>query len=105
MKKIPVIPAWTQRFLDIYKAGVAHAFILHFNTGDYVTPESPVTLTAYLAQLFASRDIAAIYSRDKGITFPVESMRQDALDILGIAQQQGQSGNATLEALQSLGMV
>jgi len=95
-------PAWVARLLDIYQAGVAHAFILHFNTSDYVSPESPVTLTGYLGRLLASRDVVAFYSRDRGITFPTETVRQKALDLLGLATQEGQDDPA-LAALRAIG--
>lgn len=93
-------PAWLGRLLDRYEAGVAHAFILHFNTGDYAAPESPLPLVDYLSQFLADR-LVAIYSRDRGIEFPLDTMRQQALKILGLGQPA--AANPALAALQSLG--
>lgn len=95
-------PLWVSRLLDTYQAGIAHAFILHFNTGDYVSAETPVRLVSYLGKLLAQRDVIAIYSRDKGINFPTETMRQTALNVLGMTKDQPQS-NPALSALQSIG--
>lgn len=94
-------PGWVRRLLELYEAGVAHAFIVHFNTGDYVSPEATVPAATYLAQMLASR-IVAIYSRDRGITFPTETMRQAAMDILGLAGGE-QAADPALMALQSMG--
>lgn len=97
-------PAWVTRFLDRYQAGVAHAFILHFNTGDHVAPEAAISPVIYLSKLLASRQVVAIYSRDRGITFPTETMRKRALEILGLAKtEQPKQANAALAALQAIG--
>jgi AAA+ superfamily predicted ATPase len=97
-------PPWVRRLLDLYEAGVAHAFVCHFNVADYVSPEATVSPAAYLARLLAGRQVVAVYSRDRGITFPVETMRQKALELLGLAEPaQKAPANAALAALQSIG--
>jgi AAA+ superfamily predicted ATPase len=97
-------PAWVAHFLDRYQAGVAHAFILHFNIGDHVSPEVATSPVAYLARLLAGRQVVAGYNRDRGITFPTETMRKKALEILGLVQPAGPAqGNAALAALRSIG--
>jgi SpoVK/Ycf46/Vps4 family AAA+-type ATPase len=98
-------PAWVLRFQDRYSAGVAHAFILHFNVGDYVSPEASFSPVVYLEKLLASRQVVAVYSRDRGIIFPTESMRKKALQLLGLAKPENQpkQTNAALAALQSIG--
>jgi AAA+ superfamily predicted ATPase len=99
-------PAWVIRLLDLYQAGVAHAFICHFNVADYVSPDATVSAVEYLAKLLAGRLVVAIYSRDRGITFPVETMHQKALDLLGLSQKkQEKQDSAFLAALQATGAV
>lgn len=96
-------PQWIEKVLDIYGAGIGHAFILHFNVNDYVSPESPISPVAYLSKTLARYEVIAVYSRDRGITFPVDSMKKKALDILGLGQKQQAPANPTLAALQSIG--
>src|SRR4051794_5831688 len=74
-------PAWVRALLAKYSSGVAHAFLLHFNTADYVTPGR--TLRPYLVALLARREIIAFYNRAEGISFPMASMREKALALLG----------------------
>jgi len=94
-------PAWVSRLLELYQAGVAHAFIVHFNTGDYVSAASPVPVAAYLAQLVAGRQIVVSYSRDRGIAFLTETMQQKALRLLGVSGP-GEE-NDVLAALRAVG--
>ncbi|MFQ5614731.1 MAG: hypothetical protein ACE5H9_21635 [Anaerolineae bacterium] len=96
-------PAWVARMLDRYQAAVAHGFILHFNTGDYVSPEAQEPLTTYLARILAGRQVVAIYSRDRGITFPTETMRRQALDLLGLATREEKPDDPALAALRAIG--
>ena len=78
------MPAWAATLLAKYRAGVAHAFILHFNVADYVEPGRP--LLPYLTgRLLGARAIVACYNRAEGITFPLPSMRARALQLLGLA--------------------
>jgi SpoVK/Ycf46/Vps4 family AAA+-type ATPase len=95
-------PAWVRALLAKYSSGVAHAFLLHFNTADYVTPGR--TLRPYLATLLARREIIAFYDRAEGIAFATASMREKALALLG-AGQAASVGQADpmLAALASLG--
>jgi AAA+ superfamily predicted ATPase len=94
-------PAWVARLLELYQTGAAHAFIIHFNTGDYVSAASPTPVAGYLAQLVAGRQVVASYSRDRGVSFLTESMRQQALKMLGLAQRAEES--EALAALRSIG--
>lgn len=94
-------PKWWDEFL--VKTRIAHSFILHFNTSDYVSPDAPTRLPTYLARKLNQCEIVAIYSLDRGITFPFESMKQKALDILGLASK-GQGDSAlTLDTLRLVG--
>ena len=90
-------PSWVQEVVDKFASGVAHAFILHFNVHDYVTPG--VCLTTYLARVLAGRQVVAVYSRDRGITFPLETMRERFIELTGAGQEQ----DAALSALRALG--
>jgi len=93
-------PKWWDELL--VKTRIAHSFILHFNTMDYASPEAPTRLPTYLAKKLSQCEIVAAYSLDRGITFPLESMKQKALEILGLAKGQG-NGALTLDALQLVG--
>jgi len=96
--------------MDRYRSGVAHAFILHFNVHDYAVPGVP--FTTYLAQMLAGRQVVAVYSRDRGVTFPLDTMRERFVELLGLgsgqpfgsAQGKQQETDPALAALQSLGM-
>lgn len=77
-------PQWAARLLARYQSGVAHAFILHFNVADYVVPGR--SLKSFLIMLNKTREIIACYNRAEGITFPVPSMKERALELLGLKQ-------------------
>lgn len=105
-------PAFIQQFSNTYYAAVAHAFIMHFNINDYAAPNTNFTIIPYLASALVSRDIIAIYARDKGIHFPWqtqtdgETMEQKTFRVLGLSQPQTQatSDYAIYAALQSTGV-
>jgi transitional endoplasmic reticulum ATPase len=95
-------PAWAQEVMEKYGSGVAHAFVLHFDIHDYAVPG--VALTGYLTQMLAGRQVVAVYSRDRGITFPLETMRERFVELLGLGSGQQQEADPALAALQSLGV-
>jgi transitional endoplasmic reticulum ATPase len=96
-------PTWAQEVMEKYGSGVAHAFVLHFNIHDYAVPGMP--FTTYLTQMLAGRQVVAMYSRDLGITFPLETMRERFVEILGLSSEQSQQPtDPALAALQSLGV-
>lgn len=97
-------PKWVEKFERLFDAGIAHSFNLHFNVKDYVLPEIPISLPIYLSKLMANRDVVAIYSRDKGIEFPTETMRQKAMEILGMDEAGPEATDPALAALQQLGV-
>ncbi len=94
-------PAWAVEVMEKYRPGVAHAFVLYFNVYDYATPGA--TVLTYLEQMLAARQVVVTYSRDRGITFPLDTMRERFLQLMGLANEQQQSDPA-LSALQALGM-
>ena len=71
MKTNNKYPKWLERALELYRDGIAHAFLLHFNVADYIAPG--VRLRSYLAKVLASRDIVVFYNIAEGLTFPRES--------------------------------
>lgn len=79
-------PTWVKGLLDKYTSGVAHAFILHFNVGDYVVPG--VSLRSYLGKMLASRKLVVFYNRAEGITFAVTSMKDKFMQMLELNPQQ-----------------
>jgi len=104
-------PAWAQEVMEKYGSGVAHAFVLHFDIHDYAVPGVP--FTGYLAQMLAGRQVVAVYSRDRGVTFPLETMRERFVEILELGSGQQQEADPAarlsardeaLAALQSLGV-
>ncbi|MFQ5695923.1 MAG: ATP-binding protein, partial [Terriglobia bacterium] len=90
-------PAWFEEFRAVYGAGEAHAFILHLNVADYAVPGVP--LRTYLTTALASRDVIAIYNRAEGITFPLPTMQQKAMEILGLDQAPQDPALAALASL------
>ena len=94
-------PRWWNELL--VKTRIAHSFILHFNTTDYASPESPTRLPTYLAKKLDQCEIVAVYSLDRGITFPLEPMRQKTLEILGLANKSRGNDDSTLDALRLVG--
>ena len=95
-------PTWAQDVMEKYRSGIAHAFVLHLNVHDYAIPGVP--FITYLAQMLAGRQAVAVYSRDRGITFPLESMREKFVELLGLGGVQQQDIDPALAALQSLGV-
>jgi len=91
------MPAWFEEFRAVYGAGEAHAFILHLNVADYAVPGVP--LRTYLTKTLASRDVIAIYNRAEGITFPLPTMQQKAMEILGLDQAAQDPALAALASL------
>lgn len=90
-------PVWFTQLLNQFQAGIAHSFILHLNTADYVCPG--VRLQQYLFEALAKRDIIACYDRSRGITFPLGAMEEKARRLLQQDQPQAPAANSALAAL------
>jgi len=90
-------PVWFEEFRAAYGAGEAHAFILYLNVADYAVPGVP--LRTFLTKTLASRDCIAIYNRAEGITFPLSTMQQKAMEILGLDQAAQDPALAALASL------
>jgi transitional endoplasmic reticulum ATPase len=100
-------PKWSQTLQERFENGIAHCFILHFNVRDYALPSASLSCLAYLKSVLPGKAgrIVATFSRDRGIEFATESMKQKALKILGLgAAAQGAGQNPALQALQSLNL-
>ncbi len=91
------MPAWFEEFRAVYGAGEAHAFILYLNVADYAVPGVP--LRPFLTKTLASRDVIAIYNRAEGVTFPLPTMQQKAMEILGLDQAAQDPALAALASL------
>ena len=81
------IPKWWREVYDKYTAGIAHAFLLHFNVCDYTAPESAMNLRTYLTAMLANRKIIVFYNRAEGITFPREEMEEEFRKLLELDAQ------------------
>ena len=94
-------PTWYREFSKLFGAGAGHCFILY---GDIhgVTPMG-VSQLRFMQSILHSehRDIIVYYHRAVGIQFPLDSMRTEALTILGpnwIAPPSDDDFSAALDA-------
>ena len=99
-KDTNVTPAWVEELQRKYQSGVAHGFILHFNTNDYAVPGT--RMRAYLAKMMASRKVVVFYNRSDGIQFALPSMREEFIERLGLKAQASNPAVAALAAVQGL---
>lgn len=76
-----ILPVWWQEFRRLFQAGVAHCFIV---SGDIhgVTAVRGLSQTAFV-QAALTREVVVWYHPATGITFPLPSMRETALAMLG----------------------
>jgi len=90
--------AWSRKLADLYQSGMAHCFVLHFNTADYVG-ETNLTLRDYVANvLLKKRDVVVFYNPADGITFAETGMRSLFDKAVGLEVQ----ADAAVAALASL---
>ena len=89
-------PHWVEKLLDLYRDAIAHAFILHFNIGDYVAPQ--LGLRSYLGKVFAKRDVIVFYDLARGLSFVRPSDEKRFREVVGLAEEIGQS--SVVSALQ-----
>ena len=78
-------PKFINEFIEKFKANISHAFVFHYNIGDYVDDES--ILPIYLSKLFVSADVVAFYDRSSGITFLTSEMEKKALETLELTNK------------------
>lgn len=97
---------WFEQMIDNYRDGTSHGFILSFNIYDYVSSDCQIMLDQYLTQsLIKNRDVILTYSRDKGFSFPLQSMKYWVLEFISSDQNEDEIGNDILAALQSTGNI
>lgn len=81
---------WIEELHAKYTSGVAHAFLLHFNVHDFVAPNMPAR--QYLSKLLIGSadnplmDLVVFYDRAHGFSFPMESMKQNCIELLELDQ-------------------
>jgi transitional endoplasmic reticulum ATPase len=79
-------PAWFERFRDTYRANIAHTFVLHGCTYDYI--EGHKFLKSFLIEKITKNSSSRFhfiqYDRADGITFPSESDRQAFTETVGL---------------------
>ncbi|HEX7735504.1 MAG TPA: ATP-binding protein [Ktedonobacteraceae bacterium] len=77
----PIPPVWWEEFRRLFQAGVAHCFLvggdIHGVTAYDGLPQQQFVQGAL------TREVVAWYHPAHGITFPLPSMRETALEILG----------------------
>lgn len=92
------VPAWFRQFTTSFMAGEAHAFILHGDINGYAH-EGVTQRGLLLASLSSKRDVVAVFSLGRGITFPVPSMRDAAQRLLGLEGASAAAANPLTAAL------
>lgn len=80
----PLIPAFWQSVLDLYRDGIAHGFILHGNVRDYIPTPPFLPLNKFLVAALnqSKRDIVITVNPASGIDLPFLSHRKVLLDLL-----------------------
>ena len=76
---------WFQEFLNKYKAGISHEFILHFNVRD--TIDNTRLIDKYLYDEFIKQrnfGIVAFYDISSGLHFLETSMSREFIKIIGV---------------------
>ncbi len=98
-KNTAVTPQWMKEFEAQFRTAVAHAFILHFNTRDYMA--SNLMFREYIARAMPNRRVIAFYNLADGITFARASMRKDFEEIVGL---DADTGDPLADNLAALGL-
>jgi len=92
------MPSWFRQFTVSFTAGEAHAFIVHGDINGYA--HQGVTQRGLLvASLASKRDVVAVYTLGRGISFPFETMRDAAMKLLGLEAAAASSANPLAAAL------
>lgn len=99
-------PSWAKVWQRQYTSQVAHAFVFHFNVRDITA--AGLGLQAYITKVLASSqtvdgsplmDIIVTYDRANGLVFPLDSMRQRFMDMLGLSGREPSQQDDMLNAL------
>ena len=76
-------PLWYQDYLTSFLAAEAHAFILHKDIDGYAYES--LSQRRFLISALAKKRIVVCFDLARGITFPDEAMRTEALALLNTA--------------------
>ena len=76
-------PSWYQDYLTSFLAAEAHAFILHKDIDGYAY--ELLSQRRFLISMLAKKRIVVCFDLARGITFPDEAMRTEALALLNTA--------------------
>jgi transitional endoplasmic reticulum ATPase len=76
-------PLWYQDYLTSFLAAEAHAFILHKDIDGYAYES--LSQRRFLVSMLAKKRIVVCFDLARGITFPDEAMRTEALALLNTA--------------------
>ncbi len=79
------IPTWYQDYLTSFLASEAHAFILHKDIDGYAYES--LSQRRFLIGVLAKKRIVVCFDLARGITFPDEAMRPEALALLNTADE------------------
>lgn len=94
-------PAWFRQFQTSFVSGESHAFIVTGDINGYA--HEGVTQRGLLITALAhKREVVAIYTLGRGITFPVPSMREAAMRLLGMEAAGTPTANPLAAALAGL---
>src|SRR5262245_32822016 len=102
-------PAWIERYIESFRSGEAHAFVLHGDV-DGTAYEAVSQRGLLLAALAQKREVVAVYTRWNGIMIynadeqimvdsRATTRRQRALDLAGIAAGPAPAANPMAAAL------
>jgi hypothetical protein len=94
-------PAWFRQFQTSFVAGEAHAFIVSGDINGYAY-EGVTQRGLLVSSLASTREVVAIYTRGRGITFPAPSMREAAMRLLGMEAVGAAAANPLAAALAGL---
>lgn len=82
---------WLKELQSLYGAGIAHAFMLHFNVKDSIVRPG-VALKQYLAQALAQKEVVVFYDAANGFSFPLPTMKKRFMDVVGLSAAGETSG-------------
>ncbi len=94
-------PAWFRQFQTSFISGESHAFLVSGDINGYAH-EGVTQRGLLITALVSKREVVAIYTLGRGITFPVPSMREAAMRLLGMEAAGAPTANPLAAALAGL---
>lgn len=98
------LPSWfADQYIPTFSSGAAHCFIV---TGDiYGATVQGMSQVRFIQTVLATRrEVVAYYNRASGITFLTETMKDKALQLIGLNAQSPASTNSMAAALAASGV-